>query len=418
MYVRSPAWSYWRSHSYDFYTGERWMQSDDSLTLIPGRGGIAFPVPVNEQALGEEIVQSFYIVRDQPNLIFVAYRPVIVYLRAEQIGVDAGDGLRAGEPLRAGLVYTVVSRRPVFEAERLRAAAGEYPPEIAARYLQLPDNVSLRVRDLARTLTMDAPTAYDKAVVIRDYLLQFPYDFFPPPHKPGAEVVDTFLFEDRRGICEMYASAHVVLLRALGIPARLVAGYGAGEYNALSGYYTVRLNNAHAWAEVYFPGYGWVPFDPTPGWTPSPYTAPVQRWVFSGAFEGLAVPLGEAASAGLAALSLVIGPLASATAVVGGAALILWLARWWWRRWRGARRTSTLLDADASRRRILAAYRTAQRRLRRARAPAETPLEFARRLNRPELDELTGAVEIAAYRPEPPAPALAERAKSVLKRLR
>jgi hypothetical protein len=103
---------------------------------------------------------------------------------------------------------------------------------------------------------------------------------------------------------------------------------------------------------------------------------------------------------------------------VGGAALLLWLARRWWRRWRGARRASTPLDADASRRRILAAYQAAQRRLRRARAPAETPLEFARRLNRPELDELTEAVEIAAYRPEPPAPALAERAKSVLKRLR
>ncbi|MBL8057587.1 MAG: transglutaminase domain-containing protein, partial [Anaerolineales bacterium] len=357
------------------------------------------------------------IVRDQPNLIFAAYRPVTLYIRAEAVSLDAGVGLRVGEPLRAGTVYTVISRRPVFDAERLRAAGTEYPPALAARYLQLPPVISERVRALARDLTAASPTPYDKAVALRDYLRTIPYDFIPPPHKPGAEVVDTFLFEDRRGVCEMFATAQVVMLRTLGIPARIVAGYGPGDYNPLSGYYTVRQNDAHGWVEAYFPGYGWVPFDPTPGWTPAPYTAPVQRWIFSGAFDGLQVPVGDLLSAGAGLAALAAGPLLALAGLAGLIALGVWL--WprvggWLRRWRAGRST---LDRDPGRRRILAAYRAALRRLRLARAPAETPQELAHRADRPDLDELTKAVEIAAYRPAPPEPDLVQRADTLLRRL-
>ncbi|MGQ0602862.1 MAG: transglutaminase family protein [Anaerolineales bacterium] len=378
MYVRSPAWSYWRSHSYDTYDGAFWSQSDDSLR--PARhfpGTITFDLPTDEQALGEEVVQTFYIVQEQPNLLFAAYRPVQVFMRSDGMSLDAGDGIRLGEPLRAEMLYTVLSRRPNFDPQQLRAASADYPPDIA-RYLQLPPNITPRTRELAHALTTNAGNAFDKASAIRDYLLTSPYDFFPPPHKPGSEVVDTFLFEDRRGICEMFASAHVVMLRSLGIPARLVAGYGAGEYNALSGYYTVQMNNAHAWVEVYFSGYGWVPFDPTPGWTPSPYTAPVQQWIFSGAFEGVRVPMGEAAAAGVVLLGAVLTPLAIVIALSAAIALALWLyprvKRWWL-----LRQPPPALEADPNRKRILAAYRLAQKRLRRYRVPAETPHEFAQR---------------------------------------
>ncbi|MBL8046054.1 MAG: hypothetical protein JNL09_05910 [Anaerolineales bacterium] len=418
MYVRSPAWSYWRSHSYDMYNGFMWMQSQENVEQLRGLGRLSYQIPVGDEILGEEFWQTYYIQRDQPNLLFAAYRPTQIYINAESISRDSGVGLRTSEPLATGMVYTVVSRRPIFEPDKLRAAGSSYPAEITARYLQLPESISPRVRELARTLTANALTPFDKANALRDYLLTIPYDYFPPPHPPGAEVVDTFLFEDKRGLCEQYATAHIVMLRALGIPARMVAGYGAGEYNALSGYYTVRLNNAHAWVEVYFPQYGWVPFDPTPGWNPSPYPSPVTRWVFQNAFDALGISGTEVASAGVAIFSVIFGPLMILAGVVGGVALLVWftpkLLKWLRKRWQ----PRPTLDADANRKRILAAYQTAQKRLRHARAPAQTAREFAAQLSRTELDELTAAVEIAAYRPEPPSAQLAERVQVLVSKLK
>jgi transglutaminase-like putative cysteine protease len=418
--VRSPAWSYWRSHSYDTYTGTAWEQADTRMSeLAQDDSRIYFEIPADAQALGEEVVHSFYFVSDQPNLVFAAYRPVEAYLNTGSLVLDAGDGLRVGEPMPAGTTYTIVSRRPNFSAEALRQAGTDYPTEVAAHYLQLPASISPRVRELALTLTATSPTAYDQAVALRDYLLTIPYDFFPPPHPPGAETVDTFLFVDQRGVCEQFATALAVMLRGVGVPTRLVAGYGAGDYNSLSGYYTVRASHAHAWVEVYFPGYGWVPFDPTPGWTPDPYTAPVQRWLFSSTARGLPdLPIGALAAAGRAVAGAAFGPL---LVLVAAAMLVaaVWLLRLAWR----MRRAEQLpglgpLDSNPQRRRILAAYHAGQRRLRRFRAAAETPREFSGRMEVEGWEELTTAVEQAAYRPAAPERGVADRAEALLARLR
>ncbi len=239
-------------------------------------------------------------------------------------------------------------------------------------------------------------------------------------------------------MCVQFATAMVVLLRTQGIPARVVAGYGAGEYNALSGYYTVRMSDAHAWVEVYFPGYGWVPFDPTPGldWKANPYTASVPTWFLSGALEGVSLPLGEMASAGMALLSLALAPLGALVLPLLITGLLITLFSFLRKRRRPRGLHFSAIDRDSNRQRILAAYRAAQKRVQQFRAPAETPQELAQRilsgtersavqskeacLTQFQIDwvELTAAVERAAYDVRPPSTALAQRVRALVQRLR
>jgi transglutaminase-like putative cysteine protease len=406
MYVTSPAWSYWRGYAYDTYDGRSWTLSDQTLTTIERNGLPQFRLERRPPS-GETFVQTFYIENPLPNIIFTAGTPVELYLAADEVARDATGGIHIAQPLPKGSVYSVVSVRQSYDAAQLRAVSSAYPSAITDHYVQLPDNLSSRVRALAHQIAQNAPTAYDKVAAVRDYLLTYPYDFHPPPQAPNSEAVDQFLFVDERGVCEQFVTAMVVLLRELGIPARLVAGYGSGTYNPITGYYEVHANDAHAWAEVYFPGYGWVPFDPTPGWTGDPQTGGVQRWLFSNMLSNLNLPqvsLSQIADAGIAAFGVIVGPLLIAVIAVG-VGFALWVT---WKRWGGKRlwRRSSFSD-DPARRQIFAAYRRAQRQLRSYRQPTQTAQEHAAR--QPQLTDLADAVDVAAYRPEPPDEALVER---------
>jgi transglutaminase-like putative cysteine protease len=413
MYVRSPAASYWRSHAYDHYDGRTWTQSDSSLTPIQALGGrylfnLVQPAPSNAT-----LVQSFFIAQPLPNVIFVGGKPARLLFPAEEISRDSTDGLRAPEPLEVGTQYTVYSSPQNWSAAQLRRAPSNYPDSIRGPYLQIPPSTPSRVFDLARQITTNSPTAYDKAVALRDYLkANYPYDYFPPPQAPNTDSVDQFLFVDKRGVCEHYVSALVIMLRSLGIPSRLVAGYGTGTYNAITGYYEVHANDAHAWAEVYFPGNGWVPFDPTPGWNGDPQTGPVQTWIFSSFTDQVdlpKLPVGEIASAGITALSGFARPLL-ALLLIGFLVLAAWVVGRFWKDY--ARRhppRPTALRDHLNRRRILATYRQAQRTLRSPRAPGQTVNEHA--ATRTELADLAQAVDVAAYRPEPPDEATVQKAR-------
>ncbi len=436
MYVRSPSRGYWRSHSYDYYTGVSWEQSDPTLTTIDPGGvyfklepppGSALERPVAGGPEPERIVQSFTIVREQPNLLFATYRPAEILILAARISLDRGDSIRLPEILRPGLTYSAISYRPDFDPDRLRREpAGPYPADISRRYLQLPDNISGRVKELARNLTAPYDNNYDRALALTNHLLsQYRYNFFPPPHPPGAEVVDTFLFEDQEGVCEQYVTALVVLARSLGIPARLATGYGSGDYNPITNYYEVRLNHAHSWAEVYFPESGWVPFDPTPGWTPQPYPTPVQNWLFANHGLGLQLPIAPLAdfAAGLARLLFFVPFLAGSAVVVWLALLAAYLARRFWptlaiRKARPGRATAV----HPQRQLILKLYRQGVKLLagrQNQRQPWETLSEYARRAGHlPAFTRLTRAAEIAAYRPAAPEADTVEAAEDALRELR
>jgi hypothetical protein len=148
----------------------------------------------------------------------------------------------------------------------LRQANQEIPAWIRQRYLQLPENLPQRVIDLAATFT-HLSNSFDKAVAIEAYLRSYPYSLDIPAPPSDQDIVDFFLFDLKQGYCDYFASAMVVLARLNGLPSRLVIGYVASIYDPAMNGYPVLEKMAHSWVEVYFPGNGWIPFEPTSGQT-------------------------------------------------------------------------------------------------------------------------------------------------------
>ena len=170
-------------------------------------------------------------------------------------------------------LYTVdfqwLSYRPVRERIRYEATSwphyntGPLEPQLRKAALQLPEQVSTRVEALVRDWRTRADS--DRAVVQQalDYFHEQPFVYTLQPPRLGDDPVDEFLFGTRRGFCEHYAAAFVVLMRSAGIPARVVTGYQGGEYNPVGDYWLIRQADAHAWAEVWLPDAGWLRVDPT-----------------------------------------------------------------------------------------------------------------------------------------------------------
>jgi hypothetical protein len=158
--------------------------------------------------------------------------------------------------------YQVVSSLPITDPARLRRAGADYAG-IGSAFLQRITSTA-RVGDLARRITQGIHNPYEKVVAIQRYLgEQYTYDLNAPPAPGGADAVDYFLFNSRVGYCDVFASAMVVMCREVGIPARLATGFSSGVYDPQFDLFRVRDMDRHAWAEVYFPGCGWVTFDPT-----------------------------------------------------------------------------------------------------------------------------------------------------------
>jgi hypothetical protein len=159
--------------------------------------------------------------------------------------------------------YEVSSVPSNATSGELRAAGNKYPPNIRATYLQLPP-LDPRVTDLARQSTAAAANSYDKAVALQSYLQTHFVYTLDQGSSTSSDPLANFLFVRKAGHCEYFATAMTVMLRSLGIPARYINGFQTGEYNDVGGDYIVRASDAHSWVEAYFPGRGWITFDPTP----------------------------------------------------------------------------------------------------------------------------------------------------------
>jgi hypothetical protein len=160
--------------------------------------------------------------------------------------------------------FQVTSLASVATDDDLRAAATDYPTWVASRYLPLPDTVTDRTEALTRNITAGTSNPFDQAKAIEAYLREhITYDITVGVPDKGVDIVDYVLFENQRGYCEHYASAMTVMLRILGIPAKTVVGYYPADWDDASQGYLYRQQNAHAWTEAFFPGYGWIRFEPT-----------------------------------------------------------------------------------------------------------------------------------------------------------
>ncbi len=254
--------TFWRGETFDRWDGRNWTRSDpdryaldeDRVTASPDDIGRTGPV---------EFTQRFRIEAAYADVIYGA--PSMVSVDAERPLAQRPDGTvsTAGAALGRGASYEVVSRRPLLSERVLRAAAGDVPADIAARYAA-PPVITDRVRGAATSVTEDASTTYDRILALQRWMGErTEYSLDAPLSPEGVDVVDHFLFESRQGWCEQIASSLVVLARANAIPARLVTGFVPGERDPVTGTYVVRAREAHAWAEVWFPEVGWVPFDPT-----------------------------------------------------------------------------------------------------------------------------------------------------------
>jgi transglutaminase-like putative cysteine protease len=234
--------------------------SHDTLTESDIRLALPEDVRVVSWESGMEGVEEFTVERHVP-------------IPANTLSVRATVPISAGDSYQA-----TISVSTATESDLLATGTG-YPDWILDRYLQLPDTMPSRVIDLARELTKDIETPYEKAMAICDYLrtLEYTLDIEAPPD--STDGVDYFLFELKKGYCQYFASAMTVLLRASGVPSRMVAGYGPGELTEQYGpgdmmghgpgawqdwQDTFVVHNSHSWSEVFFPGYGWIPFEPTP----------------------------------------------------------------------------------------------------------------------------------------------------------
>ncbi|MTJ54524.1 DUF3488 domain-containing protein [Anabaena sp. UHCC 0253] len=429
MRVRSQAEGFWRVLAFDRYTGKGWKISRDDQVTTLRQSSWTYRISIDLPPFmtrTKEVVQTYNLVSELPNLIPAMSYPKALYFPTPMIAVDQEDGLRAPVQLSEGLTYTVVSEVPYRDRSLLGKASTKYPASITKYYLQIPPEIADKVRKRTEEIlaiydqqrvsrspeTKTLNSTYEKALYLAQYIKQN----YSVPTNPlelpffdeKDDLVESFLFKNKGGYPDHFSTVLTVMLRSIGIPARLVAGFAPGEFNPFTGMYVVRNTDAYAMTEVYFPRYGWFTFDPIPGhplippsieedqtftvlrqfwnwvagWLPSPITAilnTVFGAIFSWLFRGLAWFLALFTKGWLGVLTgLIIGTIA---------AFLAWLGWGQWRKWLNLRWLKKLPPMERLYQQML--QWTANKGL--TKHPSQTPLEYAQishQYHSPEIAEI------------------------------
>ncbi|WP_339244656.1 transglutaminase-like domain-containing protein [Paenibacillus sp. FSL F4-0243] len=330
--------TYWRGESIAYYDGRRWIRGGEefmplNLSGIPKNPSLMLSGETRKRTLQQRIQFATPSSGGIPlfNAGIITDVESVELLGGSKLGyvlsnIDR-ESFRLPDSIGSARIteYSVESLLPESDPVLLRGLSSSDPQDIMGKYLQLPDLLPVRVRDLAEMLTASSGNRYDSVTAIKDYLQHgYSYTLNTTVPPSGSDFVDHFLFETKQGYCVHFATAMTVLLRSAGIPARYVQGFGPGtlQDDTMPAKYLVTQGDAHAWVEVFFAGAGWVPFDPTPG--------PALAAGFAAPALPAAASLAPQAarSAGLPALPMAGGTSAAPLA----AAALLPAAAWRWRR--------------------------------------------------------------------------------------
>jgi transglutaminase-like putative cysteine protease len=259
----------WRGLAFDYFDGRSWTRSDQNRYSISSQGRF---YKLADSARGTQwIQQTFFIEALSTNVVFAASRALAISRDAGVLQRDSSENLYAARHLNSKLKYTAISDRvdpaPLYIPDFI-----PIPQEILNTYLQLPA-MDPRIARQAKSVTGSITSRYAQARALEEYLRShYAYSLTLRTTPDGKDPLAMFLFDARAGHCEYFASALTVMLRQIGIPARLINGFRVGEYNSIGNNWTVRKYHAHSWVEAYFPPYGWIEFDSTPIEPASPRT--------------------------------------------------------------------------------------------------------------------------------------------------
>ena len=357
MQVRAQRPSYWVGETFDTWNGESWTESKEGSRPLREASPFVLPVPVGDVPLGQSDLQTFYVANATADLVFHAESAEEVWFPTSKVFYSDDGTIVSPIGLGSGSIYTVESQVTTSTPAMLRSdsSAQTLPPETQAQYGQLPHSYP-RVLALAQSITAGDTTTYDKVQSLIDWMgAHTHYSLDIPPLPPGADTVDEFLFGNRVGFCEQISTSLAVMLRSLGIPAREAVGYVPGGYDPITDLWQIYADDAHAWVQVWFPGYGWQNFDPTavvPPSNPSPGATALKD--VAGALRRV--------------------PWVPVVAVLAGAGLVVVVVRW--------RRSLPATWAA----RVARDAERAGRRAGRPRRASETLVEYAA-----TLDELAGS---------------------------
>ncbi len=269
--IAAPKSVYLRTTTYDVYTGRGWDRTEGPVRQVAA-GERLFPGPTTERPADAYEIATITLSMQQTfgRNLFTAGSPLQVFAPVvihESGGLPVLGGIDAANPIAEGEGYQVSVALTTADEAQLSAAGTEYPDAIRTLYLD-DDRVTDRVRALAQEITAGAASPYEQAKALAAYLGRddsFSYNPVASIPDPDQDLVDFFLFDpdsDRTGYCQYYATAFVMMARSLGLPARVAAGFAPGD-RVTDDTFLVRESNAHAWGEVYFPGYGWQIFEAT-----------------------------------------------------------------------------------------------------------------------------------------------------------
>ena len=418
MRVRAQSPGFWRALAFDRYTGQGWEISRNAETSKLRRPVWDYKFTIgylSNKIPHKRVIQSYTALEELPNIIPGMSSVNELYFPTPEIAIDKEDSLRSPVGLQKGLTYTVVSQVPYRDRKLLDRAKTTYSPNISQHYLQIPTEIAPKIAKYTQDLIDNYPqqqvgknatgleSNYAKSLYLAQYLKQhyrLPQDPLGLARVPdGEDLASWFLFRcegkstscEPGGYADHFATTYTMMLRSIGIPARLAVGFDPGRFNPFTGFYEVSNTDAHALTEVYFPTYGWFAFDPIPGHPLTPpgvdedqtFSTLQQLW------NWVASWLPSPVTAGLAYIwSLTLGWLAVGISLffglfnqgwlgifIGSAiAIAIAFCSWWswqqWRKWQHRQWLKQLAPVERIYHQMLAHLAIPKH-------PAQTPLEYA-----------------------------------------